>query len=131
MQQCKRAPVSTSALDLACGPERARDGLTVVNVIEVLVRIMGIVDDERAAQAVAVLRRYVAVVPERACARCPTVVSYRVLRIPVCPGLAVPGRGARTCLAGSVEVVEEGVARDDGALRDERRAVRPGGRVLE
>ena len=41
------------------------------------------------------------------------------------------GRGARTCLAGSVEVVEEGVARDDGALRDERRAVRPGGRVLE
>ena len=47
------------------------------------------------------------------------------------PGLAVPGRGARTCLAGSVEVVEEGVARDDGALGDKRRAVRPGGRVLE
>ena len=39
--------------------------------------------------------------------------------------------GARTCLAGSVEVVEEEVARDDGALGDERRAVRPGGRVLE
>ena len=63
----RRIRVSTSALDLASAPQRARDGLTVVNVIEVLVRIMGIVDDERAAQAVAVLRGYVAVVPERAC----------------------------------------------------------------
>ena len=113
-------------------PVRERDdrGL-VVNVIEVGVRVVRVVNNEGATKTIAVLSRQMAVVPERACARCPTVVSYRVLSVPVCPGHAVLGRGARTCLAGSVEVVEEGVAGDDGALGDERRAVRPGGRVLE
>ena len=99
-EQCKSASASVPVLwrPLLRDP---RDGLTVVNVIEVLVRIMGIVDDERAAQAVAVLRRYVAVVPERA------------------------------RLADGREVVQERVGWLDGTLRDERGAVRPGRSVLE
>ena len=56
---------------------------------------MGIVDDERAAQAVAVLRRYVAVVPERA------------------------------RLIGRREVVQERIADGDRALVHKRTAVRP------
>lgn len=44
--------------------------LTIIDVIKRLMGIVGIVNDERSSQAVAVLRRYVGMIPERAGLRC-------------------------------------------------------------
>ena len=73
----------------------------VVNIVHVQVWVLGVVDHHRAAQAIAVLRRNVRVVPVRA------------------------------GLVGGSEVVEEGVASGDGALVDKRCTVGPVGVLLE
>ena len=45
------------------------NGHTVVDIVHVRQRVVGIVNDKRAAQAVAVLVHDVAMIPVRACAR--------------------------------------------------------------
>ena len=75
--------------------------LTVIDIIHAQIRVLWVVDDERATETVTVLRHVVAVVPERA------------------------------RLADGREVVQERVERLDGTLRDERGAVRPRRSVLE
>ena len=75
--------------------------LTIINVIQVRMRVVRIIDDHRTTETIAVLGRQVAVVPES------------------------------TSLVGGGEVVEEGVARRNGTLVDERRTVGPVGALLE
>ena len=43
--------------------------LTIVNVVEVRERILGVIDDERAPQAVTILRGKMAMVPVGSCIR--------------------------------------------------------------
>ena len=74
---------------------------TVINVVQVEVRVVRVVDDHRTTETIAVLSRQVAVVPESA------------------------------RLAGSREIIKEGVPGRDGALVHERGAVSPVGTGLE
>ena len=75
--------------------------LTVIDVVERRVRVVGVVHDHRSAETIAVLSRQVAVVPEGA-----GLVRRR-------------------------EVVEEGVVLRDGALVHKRGTVRPVRALLE
>ena len=77
------------------------DSRLVVDIVEVRVRVIGVVDNKGAAEAVAVLRRQVAVVPER------------------------------TRLVGGGKVIQERVAGGDRALVDEGGTVGPVGALLE
>ena len=60
----------------------------VIDVVHVQVRVIGVVDYKRTTEAVAVLRRYVAVVPERPCMGWDTV-TVRYIHSPVLPGRAL------------------------------------------
>lgn len=59
---------------------------TVVNIVQVKVGILGVVDDNRSSQTIAILRGEMRMVPER------------------------------SCLVGRGEIVQEGVSCCDGAL---------------
>ena len=80
---------------------QGNDGALIVDIVEVRVRVLRIVDNHRTTQTVTVLRGQVAVVPE-------------------CAGLV-----------GGGEVVEERVARGDGALVDKGGAISPVCALLE
>lgn len=77
------------------------NGHTVVDIVHIRVRVIGVVDDHGPAKTVTVLGSQMAVVPI----------------------------GAR--LVGNVEVVQERIAGSDGALVDKRGAVGPVGARLE
>ena len=62
--------------------------LTIVNIVQPLVRVVRVVHDKWAAQPVAVLGRKVAVVPERPCMGWDTV-TVRYIHSPVLPGRAL------------------------------------------
>ena len=96
--------------------------LTVVNIVKWQIWVLWVVDHERAAKSVTVLRHVMAVVPERPCAQNSVQPS---------PALGTPARMPLTCLSDGSEVVQERAVGRKGALGDKCRPVRKSSRVLE
>ena len=95
---------------------------TIVDIIEVLERIMGVVDDERPPQSITVLGGKVAVVPECTCGKRGPVGTERHGKL---------HKRSRTSLVASGEVVQERVPRRDRALIHKGRAICPVRALLE
>ena len=96
--------------------------LTVINIVEIQVRILGVVNDHGAAKTVAVLGGKVAVVPECTCGKGGPVGTERHGKL---------HKRSRTSLVESSEVVQERVPRRDRALIHEGRAICPVRALLE